>query len=46
MKNIGLKTSKRYTLFNGPLECKFWGYDLYQGSKTPIVEERNRGVHS
>lgn len=33
MKNIGLKTSKRFTLFNGPLECKFWGYDLYRGSK-------------
>lgn len=33
MKNIGLKTSKRYTLFNGPLECKFWGYELYQGTK-------------
>lgn len=33
IKNIGLKTSKRFTLFNGPLECKFWGYDLYQGTK-------------
>lgn len=33
MKNIGLKTSKRFTLFNGPLECKFWGYDLYRGSR-------------
>jgi putative N6-adenine-specific DNA methylase len=33
MKNIGLKTSKRFTIYNGPLECKFWGYDLYSGSK-------------
>jgi putative N6-adenine-specific DNA methylase len=33
MKNIGLKTSKRFTLNNGPLECKFWGYELYKGSK-------------
>lgn len=47
MKNIGLKTAKRLTLFNGPLECKFWGYDLYQGSKTPPEEEpRNRGVNN
>ena len=45
MKNIGLKTSKRFTLFNGPLECKFWGYDLYQGSKTaPVEDQRNRGA--
>jgi len=33
MKNIGLKTTKRFTLNNGPLECKFWGYELYKGSK-------------
>lgn len=46
MKNIGLKTAKRLTLFNGQLECKFWGYDLYKGSKTkPEEEERNRGVN-
>ncbi|MEY4903649.1 MAG: hypothetical protein RLZZ292_1464, partial [Bacteroidota bacterium] len=33
MKNVGLKTSKRLTLNNGGIECKFWKYDLYEGSK-------------
>lgn len=33
MKSIGLKTSKRYTVFNGPLECKFYGYELFKGKK-------------
>ena len=33
MKNIGLRTSKKYTLFNGPLECKFYKYEMYKGSK-------------
>ena len=33
MKNIGLRTSKKLTLFNGPLECKFHKYEMYKGSK-------------
>lgn len=33
LKNIGLKTSRRFTVFNGPLECKFQCFDLYAGSK-------------
>lgn len=33
LKNIGLKTSKRFRLYNGPLDCKFYGYDLYKGSR-------------
>ena len=33
LKHIGLRPSKRMTLFNGPLECKFHKYELYQGSK-------------
>ena len=33
MKHIGLKTSRRLTLFNGALECKFHKYSLYTGSK-------------
>jgi putative N6-adenine-specific DNA methylase len=33
MKNVGLKASKKYTMYNGPLECKFVNYSLYQGSK-------------
>ncbi len=33
LKNIGLRTSKRYTLYNGSLECKFHRYDIYKGTK-------------
>jgi putative N6-adenine-specific DNA methylase len=33
LKNIGLKPGKKYTLFNGALECILAGYDLYEGTK-------------
>ena len=29
LKSVGLKTAKRLTLFNGPLECRFCKYELY-----------------
>ncbi len=32
MKNIGLKPSEKHTLFNGPLETKFWKFKLYEGT--------------
>jgi len=34
IKFIGLKPSKKYKVFNGPLECRFVGFDLYEGRKT------------
>ncbi|MBI2258301.1 MAG: class I SAM-dependent RNA methyltransferase [Flavobacteriia bacterium] len=33
LQQIGLKPSKKYTLFNGDLECSFRNYVIYQGSK-------------
>jgi len=33
LKNLGLHPSRRFTLFNGQLECKFFKYDLYKGKK-------------
>ena len=33
LKNVGLRPSRRITLFNGPLECKFLKYEMYQGTK-------------
>jgi putative N6-adenine-specific DNA methylase len=33
VKNIGLHPSRKITLYNGPLECKFLKYDLYEGSR-------------
>jgi putative N6-adenine-specific DNA methylase len=35
IKNVGLKSKKKYTLFNGALECLFLKYELYQGSLRP-----------
>lgn len=33
LKQVGLRPSKKLTLFNGSLECGFYKYDLYKGSK-------------
>jgi putative N6-adenine-specific DNA methylase len=33
LKMIGLKPMKKYILFNGQLECRYAGFDLYEGSK-------------
>ncbi|MCB0634168.1 MAG: THUMP domain-containing protein [Saprospiraceae bacterium] len=33
LKSIGLRASRRITLYNGPLECKFMKFEMYQGSK-------------
>jgi len=33
LKHIGLRTSKRYTLYNGPLKCKYHKYEMYKGSR-------------
>lgn len=33
MKNIGLRTSKRLMLYNGSLECRFYNYQIYKGTK-------------
>lgn len=31
LKHLGLRPSRRISLFNGPLECKFQKYELYSG---------------
>jgi len=30
---VGLKASRRIRVFNGPIECRFLRYDLYEGSR-------------
>jgi len=39
IKKIGLRTSRKKTLFNGKLECKFVKYEMYEGSKKQKMEE-------
>lgn len=34
LKEVGLRPSKKIKLFNGPLECKYQHYELYQGSRS------------
>ncbi len=33
LKQVGLRTSKKTLLFNGPLECKLHKYEMYKGSR-------------
>ena len=33
LKFVGLRPSRRIPLFNGPLECKFVNFQVYEGSK-------------
>lgn len=33
LKSIGLRATQKKTLYNGPLECKFMKFDLYEGKK-------------
>ncbi len=35
LKHIGLKASRKMTLFNGALECSFQKFELYEGSLEP-----------
>jgi putative N6-adenine-specific DNA methylase len=38
LKHLGLRTSSKHSLYNGPLECKLHEYELYAGSRTlPFV---------
>lgn len=32
-KHIGLKTSKKIKLYNGPIECRLLNFEMYQGSR-------------
>lgn len=33
LKHVGLRPSRKITLYNGQLECKFMKYQMYQGTK-------------
>jgi putative N6-adenine-specific DNA methylase len=35
LKQVGLRPSRKIKLFNGPLECRFARYEMYQGSRKP-----------
>ena len=33
LKQVGLRTSRKIILFNGPLECRLQKYEMYQGTR-------------
>ncbi len=39
VKKIGLRPSKKITLFNGAIECKYLKYEMYRGSKK--IKDKN-----
>jgi putative N6-adenine-specific DNA methylase len=38
-KSVGLRTSRRIPLYNGPIECRLLKYELYRGSRKGPKEE-------
>ena len=44
LKKVGLAASQRLTLFNGPLECKYYKFELYKGSKRAPKTDNNIGA--
>ena len=41
MKHIGLRPSQKLTLYNGPLECRFQQFRIFEGSLKKKEKERN-----
>ncbi len=42
MKHLGLRTGKKLTLYNGPIQCKYHYYDLYEGSRK--IVDKTKGL--
>ena len=36
-KSVGLKAKRRTPLFNGPIDCRLFKYELYQGSRRVVA---------
>jgi putative N6-adenine-specific DNA methylase len=45
MKNIGLRPTRKIHIYNGSLECRFLKYEMYDGSKKAVKNNReNPGI--
>ncbi len=42
IKKIGLRPSKKITLYNGQLECKYQGYELFSGKRKTFKQNLNK----
>ena len=38
LKFIGLKPTRKIPVFNGPLECRFMKFSIYEGSKKDKIQ--------
>jgi putative N6-adenine-specific DNA methylase len=43
-KHVGLRPSRKITLFNGQLECRFMKFEMYQGTKKILKLDKKNGV--
>ncbi|KAF0129101.1 MAG: putative N6-adenine-specific DNA methylase [Bacteroidetes bacterium] len=44
LKHVGLKPSKKYTVYNGPLECRFARYDIFEGKHKDMKRAAGEGL--
>jgi len=42
LKFVGLRPDSKHTLYNGPLECKFVAYDMFEGDMKEFKKKVNR----
>ncbi|TRX66520.1 class I SAM-dependent RNA methyltransferase [Carboxylicivirga sp. M1479] len=42
LKQVGLRPDSKYTLYNGPLECKYVAYDMFEGEMKAFKKKINR----
>ncbi|MBP6978569.1 MAG: THUMP domain-containing protein [Bacteroidales bacterium] len=40
IKFLGLKPSRKFTVFNGPLECKFVNFEVFEGSRKDALNKQ------
>lgn len=46
LNHVGLRPQHKHTLYNGPLECKFVGYDMFEGEMKEFKKKVNRSRKS
>jgi putative N6-adenine-specific DNA methylase len=42
LKRIGMKPKRRLHLYNGPLECRYHGFSIFEGSRKEFVEGQKK----
>jgi len=42
LKHVGLRPDSKHTLYNGPLECKYVAYDMFEGDMKEFKKKVNR----